>query len=70
MDLGLTVRNSMDYYALEWKKRSIFGEIGYKSPFGKELQASRLGSMPIFQEKSGAARLEKRNSGLMLYNSG
>jgi len=59
----------MDYYALKWEKRSIFGEIDDKSPFGNELQASRLRAMPTFQVKSGAGRLEKRKSRQLPHNS-
>ncbi len=50
----------MDYYALEWEKRSTFGEFNEKSPYGKELQASRSSSSPTFQAKNGAGRLEKK----------
>ena len=58
----------MDYYALKWEKRSTFGEIVGKSLFGNELQAPRLSSLPTFQAKSGAGRLEKKKSGLMRPN--
>ncbi len=60
----------MDYYALEWENLWFFYMISEKSPFGKELQAFRLGSMPAFQAKSGAGRPEKKRSRPMLHNSG
>jgi hypothetical protein len=60
----------MAYYALKWEKRSIFGKIDEQLPFGKELRAYRLYAMPTLQVKSGAGRLEKRKSRLMLPKSG
>lgn len=41
----------MDYYALKWKKCSIFGEIGEKTSFVDEAQAFRPRSGPVQQEK-------------------
>lgn len=55
---------------LETGKRSIFSEVGGKSLFGKAWQASRLSSIPSFQAKGGARRLNKRESRLILYNFG
>jgi len=66
----LTARDSEDYFALEWENLWFFDVIGEKSPFGKEQQAFRTPSLPYFQAKSGAGRLEKRKSRLMLHNSG
>ena len=44
----LMAEDSMNNYALKWGKRPMFGVIGEQSPFGKELQASRLRSRPAF----------------------
>jgi hypothetical protein len=60
MKICLTARDSMDYYALKREKRSTFGEISEKSPFGKELRTSRLSSMSIFQAKKGAGKQKKK----------
>ena len=60
----------MNYYARKWEKPSAFGEIDEKSPSGKELQASRYGSVPTFPRKCGVGRLEEGKSQLMLPNFG
>ncbi len=70
MKIHLTETASGNYHALKRKNYLFSDEIGGKSPFGKELQASRHSSIPTFQAKRGAGRLEKRKSRLILYNSG
>ncbi len=59
----------MDYYAKKWEIWPIFDELSEKSPFSKELHASRLSSMPTCQATSGAGRLEKKSQ-CMQHNSG
>ena len=50
----------MDYYALKWEKRSIFGEINDKFPFGKELQALSTPRNTYFSVKEWCRKACKR----------